>query len=114
MIKFPLQFVSIKNFGAITSRRYFFEELLARWKRQVFLQTNFGRFHMYFFTVKACTQLLRNFFEICSGMSNIMCSVDSLLFSFAKMIQTRSQKRTAVAIVINSYTSSAANCMRRL
>ena len=69
---------------------------------------------MHFFAVKAFTQLLRNFFEICRGMSNIMRSVDSLLFSFAKMMQARSQKRKVVAIVINSYTSSAANCVRRL
>ena len=32
--------------------------------------------------------------------------------SFTKMIRARSQKRKVAAIVINSYLSSAANCMR--
>ena len=108
MIKFSLQFVCINFFLAITSRRHFFEELLARRKCFVFfLQTSCQSYRMFFFDVKALTQLLKNFLEICLGNSNIMRFVGSLIFLFAKMIRARSQKQKAAAIAINSYMSFA-------
>ena len=46
--------------------------------------------HVFFFAVKAFTQVLRNFLEICSGNSNIMHFVDSLLFNTSTFTKAKS------------------------
>ena len=76
-----LQFVCINNFGAITSRCYFHEELLASRKHLFLSATKLPNLsHLFIFRCKSITQKLRNFFEICRGGSSIMRVVDSLLF----------------------------------
>ena len=56
-IKFSIQIVYIKNFGAITFRRYFIEALLARRKQLVFSANKLLKlgFTCIFFAVKTFT-----------------------------------------------------------
>ena len=45
----------------------------------------------------------------------VLCALSIHCYSsLVKMIQVRLQKQKAPALVMNSYTNSAANCVRRL
>ena len=80
-IKFFAQFSCIYVFWAITSECNFPAQFLARWKRLVFSVNKLLKLsQIFFFAAKTVTQLLKNFFEICHGNSNIIRFVDSLVF----------------------------------
>ena len=112
---FFAQFSCINVFWAITPGHNFLAHLLARRKHMGFLAKKLlTLWHTVFFSVKAFTQLLRNFFEICHGNSTTMHFVDSLLFLVCQNDRSTFTKAKSWAIKINSYLSSASNCMRRL
>ena len=110
-IKYFARFFFIDVFWAITFRRNFLAQFLARRKCLGFSANKSPKLSHVFFAAKAFTQLLSNFFEICLAIVILCASSIHSYFSFAKMIRARSQKRKAAAIVINSYLNSAANCV---
>ena len=60
-IRFFAQFVRIKNFGPITSRRYFFEKLLARRKHLVFSAKKLLKVSHVFFRCKNICAVVKEF-----------------------------------------------------
>ena len=114
-IKFSIQFVWTNNFGALTSRRYFLEEVLAWRNRLFFSAKKLPKLSQVSFLLQKC---FRSCYEISFKFAAAIIMLCALAihcyFSFAKIIRARSQKRNAAVMVVNSYMSSAANCVRRL